>query len=85
MTKNFSVDKFRLYINDLLANPKISQTDKAAYCGALEHVLMKSKNYHGFQYTYWAKIGYHMWIAAGEPGFPEKQEYIGNEYDREYY
>jgi len=51
----------------------------------IEQVLRDSGNYAGFGYPYWNETGYKLWKAEGEPGFPEKQKYIGNEYDRQYF
>lgn len=46
---------------------------------------MEAKEYNGFRYLYWSKQGFEEWKEAGEPGFPEKNKYIGPEYDRAYY
>ncbi len=84
MKKTTSVEELRLYANKLLKNSKLSQEFKNGVCTMIEHVLHDTGNYAGFSYTYWNEVGYKLWIAAGQPGFPEKQKYIGNEYDRYY-
>lgn len=93
--QTFSVDKFRKFVNDQLAKPErhsditgatyLTQDEKRGLCSALEHVLHKTGNYAGFNYVYWLEHGFHEWEAAGEPGFPEKQKFLGPEYDRYYY
>ncbi|CAG0983747.1 hypothetical protein METP3_02234 [Methanosarcinales archaeon] len=84
MTK-IDVSDIRIFVNKLLENPRINQKDKEAYCYLLEHFLMEAKEYNGFRYLYWSKQGFEEWKKAGEPGFPEKNKYIGPEYDRTYY
>lgn len=85
MSKTLKVSEALEYANKLLNNPKLSQEFKHGVCTMIEHTLHDTDNYGGFQYTYWAKQGYKEWKEAGEPGFPEKQKYLGLEYDRHYY
>ena len=79
------LNSFRVFVNRLLANPRISQKEKEAYCYLLEYYLREAKEYCGFKYLYWMDKGCKEWKAAGEPEFPEKSKYLGPEYDRAYY
>lgn len=85
MKKSMKVEELKEYANKLLLNPRLSQQFKDGVSTMIEHVLHKTGNYEGFQYTYWNNVGYKLWIEAGKPSFPEKQKFIGNEYDRTYY
>jgi len=84
MSKTIKVEEVRHYANKLLKNPKLSQEFKQGVEAMIEHILHTTDNYGGFSYTYWNEIGYKLWKEAGEPGFPEKQKFIGNEHDRYY-
>lgn len=89
--KTFDVEDFKRWVNSVLAlptqdNPHVpSQDTKSALCTALEKVLMDTGNYKGFQNIYWSDIGCTLWRDAGEPDFPEKQKFLGPEYDRCYF
>lgn len=77
-------------------NKQLERTDefaddkfKAGMCHVLEHILTKANRYHGYTDNYWIRTGYHDWLAAGEPGYPEKEAYVygptGQKYNRHYY
>jgi len=83
--KTISVEAVRKIINDALESKRLSQDAKSALATTLERILFDTGNYHGFQYLYWAKEGYQKWVEAGKPSFPEKEQFIGPEYDRVYY
>ena len=83
--KTFDVGEFRNWVNSLLDNDRLSQDEKRALCMAVEHALHETNNYKGYNQIYWMKAGYQEWQAAGEPGFPEKQKFLGLEYDRHYF
>lgn len=84
MSKTIKVGDVKQYANNLLKNPKLSQEFKQGVASMIEHVLHTTDNYGGFSYNYWNAVGYKLWKEAGQPGFLEKQKYIGNEYDRQY-
>jgi len=86
--KTFKVNEFRIKANELLKSD-ISQDEKQVLCSVLEYLLMATNNYHGFEYNYWMSGGHLAWVAAGMPGFPEKELYMTDdkkyEYCRYYY
>ena len=72
------------FINDKLESEFITQDVKATYCNMLEEILMATKNYRGFNYTKWARMGgYEKWVEDGKPA--DNTKYLGQEYDRFYY
>ena len=83
----FSVNKFREWANNVLARPTDrfypTQEEKRAICTALEHILMETGNYHGFNYTKWLNGGSKEWVEAGRP--VNNQSFLGLEYDRFYF
>lgn len=87
--KSETVEELRQEINRRLALDSIPEEGKKALAGILEDVLMATGNYHGFSSLRWRNGGgYEQWVTDGEPGFPEKQQYIakeGEEYDRIYH
>lgn len=87
--KTFEVEAFKDWVNERLADdhPSLTQDFKRGLATALERVLHDTGNYAGFQNLYWQEQGYREWKDAGEPGFPEKEQYItgGEEYSRIYY
>ena len=83
--KTILVESIRTEVNRLLTLDTLDQKQKSILCSFLERVLMDTNNYHGFNYTYWLNQGFEEWRKDGEPGFPKKQKYLGNEYDRTYY
>ena len=46
--KTIKVEELKTYINELLANKKIAESEKIAYCFLLERVLFDTKNYKGW-------------------------------------
>jgi len=76
--------------NRLLA---LLDTDNGHICPAfrqgvsalLESVLMATGNYQGYNFNAWEGGGYTAWVAAGEPRFPEKDKYLGDQTARRYY
>jgi hypothetical protein len=83
--KTIKVETIRKEANRLLALPTLSQEEKRGIVLMLEHTLHKTDNYGGYNFTYWAMRGRDEWDRAGRPDFPEKQKYLGLEYDRYYY
>ena len=83
--KTILVESIRTEVNRLLTLDTLDQKQKSILCSFLARVLMDTNNYHGFNYTYWLCQGFEEWKKDGEPGFPEKLKYLGNEYDRTYY
>ena len=82
--KTIAVDEFKEFINDKLESEFITQDVKATYCNMLEEILMATKNYKGFNYTKWARLGgYEKWVEDGKPA--DNTKYLGAEYDRFYY
>ena len=84
--KTTSVEMFKNWANEQLkrTDEYATQEFKAGICTGLERVLHDSGNYNGFNHNYWNATGFKAWLAAGEPDFPEKNKYIGPEYDRCY-
>ena len=58
---------------------------RAGIASLLETVLHATGNYKGFNHLEWLNGGCAAWHAAGEPGFPEKERFIGDETRRFYY
>lgn len=83
--KTIEVAKLKERINGYLARKEISQDEKKSLCILLESVLMDTGNYRGFNQTYWLDKGFDEWKAAGRPNFPEKDKFLGPEYDRVYF
>lgn len=82
--KTVKVEDLREFVNDKLESPFVSQNAKAVYCQMIEEILMATKNYRGFNYTKWARLGgYEKWIEDGKPA--DNTPYLGQEYDRFYY
>jgi len=84
--KTIEVAIIKADINKQLERQDISESERRALCSFLEHVLFTTNNYAGFNHVEWIKEGgYERWREAGEPGFPEKNKFLGPEYRRCYY
>lgn len=87
----FKVQEFKAYINDQLKRTDTYANDnfKAGLCIALEHILKQCNCYEGYNDNYWLEKGAEEWLRAGEPDFPEKNQFIygptGQQYNRIYY
>ena len=46
--KTIKVEELKSYINELLANEKIPESEKTSYCFLLERVLFDTNNYKGW-------------------------------------
>lgn len=46
--KTIKVEELKTYINELLANKKIAESEKVGYCCLLERVLFDTNNYKGW-------------------------------------
>ena len=46
--KTIKVEELKTYINELLANKKIAESEKIAYCFLLERILFDTNNYRGW-------------------------------------
>lgn len=79
------VSELKDKVNAMLARDSLNQKAKSALCTLIEDVLMETDNYRGFNDIYWMDKGFDEWKAAGEPDFPEKQKFLGLEYNRHYY
>lgn len=77
----FILDK----VNYMLEHSTCNQDFKRGAASVLEMILHETGNYAGFNYRKWLNEGYHQWVDAGRPDFPEKQQFLGPEYDRVYY
>jgi hypothetical protein len=84
MAKTVKIDSLKAHANLMLASTN-SQIFKQGVSLLLESALFEAKAYKGFNYTKWMNGGYEAWIAAGSPDFPIKWEYLGLEFDRQYY
>ena len=75
--------------NRLLAlqdNKTVNADFRRGVAALTEQILFASKNYAGFNYVAWTDEGGHeAWKAAGEPGFPEKERFLGDPTRRFYY
>lgn len=89
--KTFDVKGFLDYANKQLArrDEHATREFKMGVCALLEHVLMGTDNYRGYNYNLWVNGGCDEWVRAGEPDFPEKERFMysehGGEFDRVYY
>lgn len=86
--KTINFDEFKAEVNRILNVPEnqvVTQEFKSGICSLYEHFAMKTRNYNGFNHTYWMEKGYKEWEEAGRPDFPEKQKYFGLEYTRTYH
>lgn len=95
--KTFEVEKFKEYVNIQLArtDEHADTRFKSGLCIALEEVLHKTGNYHGFSYCYWDEKGWKDWYDNGKTEvWEEKKKYVlgtsetkyrGCEYARKYY
>lgn len=81
----FRVSELKDKVNGMLAKDTLDQKAKASLCSLIEDVLMETDNYRGFNDIYWMDKGFDEWKAAGEPDFPEKQKFMGLEYNRHYF
>lgn len=81
------VEQLKSWTNEQLkrTDEYADQKFKAGLCSVLEQVLRVTGNYNGYNHNYWNETGWKLWREAGEPDFPEKNQYIGPEYDRVYY
>ena len=59
--KTIKVQDLRLCVNKLLANKKISESEKAGYCFLLERVLFDTNNYKGYNNIRDAAHDYERW------------------------
>lgn len=67
-------------VNAFMKNSDDSQTgERLALHSFLSDILMKTGNYHGYNYLHWLDKGCDDWRAAGEPGFPEKDKFLGDQ------
>lgn len=85
--KTTNVEMFKTWANEQLKRQDefATQEFKAGICIGVERVLHDSGNYKGYNNTYWLETGFALWNKAGQPDFPEKNKYIGAEYDRVYF
>ena len=84
--KTIAVETLKADINRQLARTDNTVEARTALASFLEHVLFTTNKYHGFNYVEWSKEGgFDAWRAAGEPNFPEKAKYLGDESRRFYY
>jgi hypothetical protein len=58
---------------------------RAGIASLLETILHATGNYHGYGCLGWLNGGCDAWRAAGEPGFPEKEKFVGDDSRRVYY
>ena len=80
-----NVAEIKKFANEQLADGRNSDEHRRGIISMLEKILHATGNYEGFNYNYWNKTGFELWQKAGEPDFPEKNKFIGNESDRVYY
>lgn len=66
--------------DNIVCNPSF----RKGVAALIEKALMSTGNYQGFQFLTWEGGGFAAWEAAGRPGFPEKDKYIGDETKRRY-
>lgn len=86
--KTIEVQTVKTKINDLLSKTSLDQVEKRVLCSFLEGVLLETSNYHGFNYVYWEKKGYHEWLDSGRPEDSRKNQFIVGdmgEWSRIYY
>jgi len=87
MKKTIKIDELKKILNEGILSAR-GETEKFALRNITEKILIKTGNYHGFNWVYWLEKGFHEWKEAGKPDFPEKTIYIyGNRYrnDVHYY
>jgi len=83
--KTFEVAMLKDRANKLIALESTTN-DQAEILGRLlEPILHATGNYRGFNNIYWLAQGCDEWKAAGEPTFPEKEQFIGPKYKVHYY
>lgn len=88
MRKTIDVQTVLDKANRLLAlPPSASHTPewRKGVASLLEAVLMNTETYAGFNYLEWVNGGCTRWRENGEPGFPEKEQYFGDQTRRVYY
>lgn len=75
MRKTLDRETVMLVLNAELKN--MHEEDKKIFLRhVIEKILCATNTYNGYMEIYWAEHGYAEWVKAGEPNFPEKNEYI---------
>jgi len=75
MRKTIEIDELKKILNEEILFVR-SETEKIALRNVTEKILYKTGNYRGFNQFYWMERGHQEWREAGEPDFPEKDNYI---------
>lgn len=84
--KTFDVAALLKESNRLLAlpdNEHVNADWRRGVATSLEHVLLATGNYEGFNYLDWLNGGYEKWVADGKP--VDTRPYLGDESRRVYY
>jgi hypothetical protein len=84
--KTIHVDELKQFANQLLANENLSEQEKLGVTHLIEHVLLNTGNYKGFNYLEWLNGGCKQYFIDKESNTEVKpQKYITKEYTRVYY
>ena len=77
LNRDLVVTQFNKLISDLCDRNQSESAVRVAM--TLEAVLMEMNDYRGFQYVDWENGGCAEWVKAGQPDFPEKDKFFGNQ------
>jgi len=77
--KTIEVEEIKKRANDFMRNGYFNAEQRKIIQSFVEAILMDTGNYKGLNYNYWLDKGYDEWIAAGQPDFPEKYKYLGDQ------
>lgn len=85
MKRTLKVKDFIVKGNELLAMEGHSPEFREGIICMMEYVFHQSNSYGGYSNLYWLKQGYEEWRKAGEPNFPEKIKFFGDDTRRVYF
>jgi hypothetical protein len=83
--KTIKVEDIRDTVNGMLLRDDITDDVRVGMCAVLENILHITGNYQGFNNVEWINGGWQKWVADGQPGYPDKEKYAGNNTKRHYY
>ena len=77
--KLFNVREFVLGVNRILENDSHTPEYRKGVADLTGNILQDLNCYAGFNYLDWMNGGFQAWQEAGEPDFPEKNKYLGDQ------
>ena len=74
-----------IYANNLMTDETKTADFRRGVAAVVEGILHDFNVYAGFNFVDWLNGGCERWHAEGEPDFPEKTKYLGDETKKYFY